>query len=162
MKKTFAIAIILLLIQACFLFIMHNYKQKVITNVDTITTTKIDTLWKDTTITKTKYVPKEVVKLRTDTITKDTILTFEQKTYQDTICNDKDSIILKSFISGVSSKLDSTSVAWKKHTTVVTNTIEITKYIEQKKHLHFSPTISAGYDPINRNFGVMVGVGLVW
>ena len=81
---------------------------KPINTSDTVYNTRIDTIYNDTVIEKTKYIPKEVIKLRTDTITKGTILTFEQKIYEDTICNDKDSIILKNFISGISSKLDST------------------------------------------------------
>lgn len=131
---------------------------------DTVLQTKVDTLYKDTVIEKTKYVPKEVIKLRTDTITKDTILTFEQKIYEDTLCNDKDSIILKSFISGVSSSLDSTSVAWKKHTTVITNYVEITKYVEKPKtfwnRFHIQPQITSGYDLINHKWGIMGGIGL--
>ena len=46
---------------------------------DTVYNTRIDTIYNDTVIEKTKYIPKEVIKLRTDTITKDTILTFEQR-----------------------------------------------------------------------------------
>lgn len=131
---------------------------------DTVTIVEFDTLYKDTVIEKTKFIPKEVIKLRTDTVTKDTILTFEQKIYEDTLCNDKDSIILKSFISGVSSSLDSTSVAWKKHTTVITNYVEITKYIEKPKtfwdRFHIQPQITSGYDLINHQWGIMGGIGL--
>lgn len=131
---------------------------------DTVYNTRIDTIYNDTVIEKTKYIPKEVIKLRTDTITKDTILTFEQKIYEDTICNNEDSIILKNFISGISSKLDSTSVAWKKHTTVVTNTVEITKYIEKPKtfwnRIHIQPQITSGYDVINHQWGIVGGIGI--
>ena len=137
---------------------------KPINTSDTVYNTRIDTIYNDTVIEKTKYIPKEVIKLRTDTITKDTILTFEQKIYEDTICNDKDSIILKNFISGISSKLDSTSVAWKKHTTVVTNTVEITKYIEKPKtfwnRIHIQPQITSGYDVINHQWGIVGGIGI--
>ena len=128
--------------------------------VDTVLQTKVDTLYKDTVIEKTKYVPKEVVKLRTDTITKDTILEFEQKIYEDTLCNDKDSIILKSFISGVSSKLDSTSVAWKKQEKIITNTITIEKYIEKKKRLYISPQLGVGYGLTNKKVDIFLGVGV--
>lgn len=131
---------------------------------DTVVTTRVDTIWNDTIIEKTKYIPKKVEIIRTDTITKDTILTTEQKIYEDTLCNDKDSIILKSFISGISSKLDSTSVNWKKHTTVVTNTIEITKYIEKPKkiwdRIRIQPQVTSGYDLINHKWGIMGGIGV--
>ena len=130
---------------------------------DTVVTTRVDTIWNDTIIEKTKYIPKKVEIIRTDTITKDTILTTEQKIYEDTLCNDKDSIILQSFISGISSKLDSTSVNWKKHTTVVTNTVEVTKYIEKPKtfldRIHIQPQITSGYDLVNHQWGITAGIG---
>lgn len=129
--------------------------------IDTVFQTKVDTFWKDTVITQTKYIPKKVEVIRTDTITKDTILTVEQKTYEDTLCNDKDSIILQSFISGINSSLDSTSVKWRKHKEIVTNTIEITKYIEKPRKLFsIQPQATVGYDPINRNWGAVVGFGV--
>lgn len=142
----------------------HEMRSEGQETIDTVFETRVDTFYKDTIIEKTKYVPKEVVKLRTDTITKDTILEFEQKIYEDTLCNDKDSIILKSFISGVSSKLDSTSVAWKKHTEIITNYVEITKYIEKPKtfwnRFHIQPQITSGYDLINHKWGITGGVGV--
>jgi hypothetical protein len=135
-----------------------DMRSETIHTVDTVFTTKIDTLYNDTIIEKTKYVPKEVVKLRTDTITKDTILEFEQKIYEDTLCNDKDSIILKSFISGVSSKLDSTSVAWKKHTEIITNYVEITKYIEKQRKFNFGVGVGYGYGLNNKQFEPFIGI----
>lgn len=136
---------------------------KPINTSDTVYNTRIDTIYNDTVIEKTKYIPKEVIKLRTDTITKDTILTFEQKIYEDTICQNQDSILLKTTISGINARIDSTSVAWKKHTTVVTNTVEITKYIEKPKtfwnRIHIQPQITSGYDVINHQWGIVGGIG---
>ena len=130
---------------------------------DTVVTTRVDTIWNDTIIEKTKYIPKKVEIIRTDTITKDTILTTEQKIYEDTLCNDKDSIILQSFISGISSKLDSTSVNWKKHKEIITNTVEVTKYIEKPKtfldRIHIQPQITSGYDFLNHQWGITAGIG---
>lgn len=165
-SKCITILILSLLLVATFIigYMVGDMRSETIHTVDTVLQTKVDTLYKDTVIEKTKYVPKEVVKLRTDTITKDTILEFEQKIYEDTLCNDKDSIILKSFISGVSSKLDSTSVAWKKHTEIITNYVEITKYIEKPKtfwnRFHIQPQITSGYDLINHKWGIMGGIGV--
>lgn len=131
---------------------------------DTVTVVEFDTIFKDTTIIKTKYIPKKVEVIRTDTITKDTILNFEKKIYNDTLCNDKDSIILQSFIFGINSKLDSTSVVWKKHKEIVTNTVEITKYIEKPKKLldriHFQPQVGVGYGVMSKNIDMYVGVGV--
>ena len=164
-NKYLTILLLSLLLIATFIigYDVGVRRSEPINTSDTVYNTRIDTIYNDTVIEKTKYVPKEVIKLRTDTITKDTILTFEQKIYEDTICNDKDSIILKNFIFGISSKLDSTSVAWKKHTTVVTNTVEITKYIEKPKtfwnRIHIQPQITSGYDVINHQWGIVGGIG---
>lgn len=129
--------------------------------IDTVFQTKVDTFWKDTVITQTKFIPKKVEVIRTDTITKDTILTVEQKTYEDTLCNDKDSIILQSFISGINSNLDSTSVKWRKHKEIVTNTIEITKYIEKPRKLFsIGVGVGYGYGLNNKQFEPFVGISL--
>lgn len=131
---------------------------------DTVFEKKVDTIWKDTTITRTKYIPKKVEVIKTDTITNDTILNVEQKTYQDTLCNGKDSIILTSTISGINSNLDSTSVVWKKQKEIITQTITVTKYIEKPKtfwdRVHLQPQFTIGFDPINKNFGAVIGLGV--
>lgn len=125
---------------------------------DTVFNTKVDTFWKDTVIEKTKYIPKKVEIIRTDTITKDTILKVEEKLYEDTICNDKDSIILQSFISGINSNLDSTSVVWKKHKEIITNYVEITKYIEKQRKFNFGVGVGYGYGLNNKQFEPFIGI----
>ena len=128
---------------------------------DTVFNTKVDTFWKDTVIEKTKYIPKKVEIIRTDTITKDTVLVTERKTYIDTLCNDKDSIILKSSITGINVKIDSLQAEWKKQKEIITNYVEITKYIEKPRKLFsIQPQATVGYDPINRNWGAVVGFGV--
>ena len=154
------------LVIMCFglIFLHERYFIKPdIERIDTVFQTdtflKIDTL--DTTIIKT--IPKYIEKLKVDTVydkNGDTIqLTTENKIYQDTLTCAKDSIILQSFISGIRSKRDSLKANWKRQETIITNTVEITKYIEQKKRFHIGPSFTAGYDPINGNFGMMIGVG---
>ena len=118
-----------------------------------------DTIWKDTTIFKDKLVPKYIKVVKRDTITKDTILTVEQKIYEDTLCNDKDSIILQSFISGINSSLDSVKVRLKKQE--ITNTIEITKYIKEKeKLLKIQPQLGIGYGLFNKQPDMYIGIGI--
>ena len=130
---------------------------------DTVFNTKVDTFWKDTVIRQTKYIPKRVEVIRTDTITKDTILTVEQKTYEDTLCNDKDSIILQSFITGQNVTKDSIKANWKKQETIVTNTVTITKYIEKKKtfwdKFHFGVQAGYGYTFKSKDLQPYVGIG---
>lgn len=127
---------------------------------DTVIISKRDTLWKDTIIEKTKYIPKKVEVIRRDTITKDTVLTYVHKTYEDTIAFDNDSILLTNVISGVDAKLDSTHVTWKKQKEIVTNYVYITNTVEKKKFITFSPQATAGYDPFANRFGVVCGFGI--
>ena len=128
-----------------------------------------DTIYKDTTLTifKEKPVVKEVYLTKVDTFYtkegKDTILKTESKLYQDTLCCKNDSIILKNYISGVNPTLDSIKADWRRQETIITNTVEITKYIEKKRtfldRLSIGPAVTAGYDPINRQWGMTVGFG---
>ena len=168
-------------IYSCIIFILfifsilyyskYNYYKNIYNNIHkTDTVLKRDTLYKDTTITvfKEKPVPKYIYVTKRDTVYdkegNEIELKTESKLYQDTLCNKSDSIILKSYISGVNPILDSISADWKKRETTITNTVEITKYIEKKRNfwdrLSIGPAITAGYDPINKNFGMTVGFGL--
>lgn len=163
------LVIIAILLTSLAFFV--GYKGGLTTNlnkVDTIFHT--DTFIKNDTLTIFKEKPTlKIVKTeKVDTFYtnegKDTILKTENKQYQDTLCQDKDSIILKSFISGVNPNLDSLSVEWRKRETTITNTVEVTKYIEKKRTLldRFSigPAVTAGYDPINHNWGVVIGASV--
>ena len=127
---------------------------------DTVLITKTDTLLRDTIIEKTKYIPKKIVELRRDTITKDTVLTYEQKTYEDTIAFGNDSILLTNVISGVDAKLDSTHISWKKQKEVVTNYVYITKE-KPKKFIEFVPLqATAGWNPFDNKLGIVIGCGV--
>ena len=160
------VAIIMLILS---LFIAHiGMKTPVnIEKGDTVTVS--DTVYKDTVLTfyKEKLVPKNVYITKTDTFyTKDgndTIFKTEQKHYIDTLCNQNDSIILQSFITGQNVTKDSIKANWKKQETIVTNTVTITEYVEKKKtfidHFKVGPSVTAGYDPINHQWGMVIGIG---
>lgn len=129
-------------------------------DVDTLIEWRYDTIVVRDTIRKTSYIKEKVIK--TDTITKDTVLTTIQKQYNDTLCNDSDSVVLKSFISGINAQRDSMQVMWKKHEKIKTITIINTQYVEKKPPIvALRPTVAFGYDPINRGWSGVVGVGLV-
>ena len=164
-KKNNTLLIVALLLSIIANFAIYHFRTPSnINKVDTIFHT--DTIYEDTVLTliKEKPVLKIVKETKIDTFYtkdgKDTLLKTENKQYQDTFTCAKDSIIILNFISGINSKLDSTKVNWKRQETIVTNTVEITKYIKDKKLLHIGPTVSAGYDPINKQFGMMVGIGV--
>ena len=130
---------------------------------DTVFVSDTDTIWQDTVIEKIKYMPKEILKLRKDTI-RDTVLTLERKTYEDTLTNERDSIIMKAFISGYDANLDSMKVNWKRHKEIITNTVTITKYIEKPRkfwdRFHIQPEATFGYDPLGKKWGCVIGVGV--
>ena len=122
-----------------------------IEKVDTVFSTKTDTLWKDTTIVKKEYVPTIVEKIQIDTVyddNGDTIqLIVEAKKWEDSIVSNKDTAYLQIFTSGIRTSLDSTKIRLKTHTEVITNTVEITKIVEKKKTVwdRFHIGLQAGY-----------------
>lgn len=122
-----------------------------IEKVDTVFSTKTDTLWKDTTIVKKEYVPTIVEKIQIDTVydsNGDTIqLIVEAKKWEDSIVSNKDTAYLQIFTSGIRTSLDSTKIRLKTHTEVITNTVEVTKIVEKKKTVwdRFHIGLQAGY-----------------
>lgn len=140
---------------------IKKYEQ-MIEKQDTTIITKHDTLWKDTTITEKELIPKYIIKKKVDTLyTKqgDSIqLTTESKMYQKSLVNNKDTADIQIYTSGINTSLDSLKWRLKTHTEIVTNNIEIVRY--KKKLITTSPSITVGYDPINKQWGAMVGVSL--
>ena len=133
-----------------------------IEKVDTVTVIEFDTitLLKDTTIYKPQ--PKIVEIIKRDTVTKDTVLTTEKKTYITECTNENDTAIITATITGVSATLDSLQVDWRKHTIVQTKTEYITKYITKprklKDHFKFNVGVGYGYGLNNKQFEPFVGV----
>jgi len=142
--------------------------KNLIEQIDTTVTIKRDTIWKDTTITEKEFVPKYITKIKTDTLFKengDTVqLTTESKRFDKTLTIDKDTADLQIYTSGINTSLDSLKMALKTHHEVVTNTVEITKYIEKPKtfwkRFHIQPQVTSGYDIINKQWGVTAGIGV--
>jgi hypothetical protein len=52
----------------------------------------------------------------------------------------------------------------KKSEVIKTNTITVEKYIKEQKKLwdriHLQPQATFGYDPINKNWGAVIGLGV--
>lgn len=137
-----------------------------VVRVDTVTVS--DTLYLHDTLTVDNPVPYLVEKVRTDTVftpAGDTLqLVTETKKYEENIIQDQDTAVVKAQITGINAELDTVSVMFNRRQ--VTNTIEITKYIEKKRkfheRFHFSPNVSAGYGVFNRNLDVYVGFGVAY
>ena len=136
-------------------------RSEALETIDTVTVTRVDTFWKDTTITKTEFIPKKVEVIRHDAIIKNTVLPVERKLYEDTLINDNDSIVLCAYVQGINAKLDSTTAQWKKHKEIVTNTVTITKYVEKpKKIFEFKPQVGFGYGVFNKKPDMYIGIGV--
>lgn len=152
-------------------YIDRNYNVRdMINNVqktDTIITTKTDTLWKDTTIIEKEFVPKTIVKTKIDTLFKengDTVqLITESKRFDKTILSDKDTADVQVYTSGINTSLDSLKMRLKTHKEVITNTVEITKYIEKKKtffdRFHIGVQAGYGYGFNYKGLEPYVGIG---
>ena len=162
-----------ILVAIC-LVVMH-YQNKTIQDfknlieqTDTTVTIKRDTIWKDTTIRVTQFVPKYITKIKTDTLIKtngDTVqLATESKCFDKTLTIDKDTADLQIYTTGINTSLDSLKMALKTHHEVITNTVEITKYIEKPKtfwkRFHIQPQVTSGYDLINKQWGITAGIGV--
>jgi hypothetical protein len=138
-----------------------------IDKVDTVFTTKTDTIWKDTTITEKEFVPKIIVKTKVDTVytqNGDTLqLVTEAKTFEKRLISDKDTADVEVFTSGINTSLDSLKMRLKTHKEIVTNTIEITKIVEKKKtvwdRFHISLQGGYGYGFNYKGFEPYVGIG---
>ena len=135
---------------------------------DTVFTTKTDTLWKDTTILEKEIVPKYIVKKKVDTVyTKegDTLnLITEAKRFDKRLISNKDTADLQIYTTGIETSLDSLKMRLKTHTDVITNTVEVTKYIQKKKTFwdrwHVGLQGGYGYTFKTKDLQPYVGVGI--
>ena len=167
MKKSSFMTIIPTVICAIALVVLGYYCGRTKTNVKEIDTVTVsDTVWRDTTITEKELVPTYIIKKKVDTVyTKegDTLqLITESKRYDRSLVSDKDTCNLEIYTSGINTSLD--SLKWRLKTHTVTNTVEITKYIQKNKtikdRIHLEPQVGVGYGLINRKVDVYAGVGL--
>lgn len=162
---------IILIFIIIYLLNYNNYIKDIFNNInksDTVRIERVDTLWRTDTFKIKELVPKEVIKVKTDTVFSkdgDTIqLVTENKLYQDTLICDKDTAELQIFTSGIKSNVDSINLNLRKSEIIKTNTVEITKYIEKPKtfwdRIHIQPQVTSGYDLINKQWGITAGIGV--
>ena len=151
--------LIFISIAICFIILGFFYldrsgyfdPMKEVIKTDTVFTTKTDTLWKDTTIVEKKIVPKYIIKKNVDTVYTnegDTLsLITEAKRFDKRLISNKDTADLQIYTSGIETSLDSLKMRLKTHTDVITNTVEVTKYIQKKKTFwnRFHIGVQAGY-----------------
>lgn len=164
MKNNVLIYVVLVLLSLFILggmiWCVNEYPKEV---VKTDTIIKSDTIWKDTVIKEKELVPKYVKILKRDTVYKkdssEIVLERTSETYQKSLVSAKDTADLTLYVSGIEPSLDSLDLRLRTHQ--ITNTIEVTKYIEKKKKLFsVQPQATFGYDPIRKEWGFLVGVGV--
>ena len=154
------------LISLLILTIIHRWyesRSERLETTDTVRIEKTDTLWKTDTFKLVKFYPKDRWTIKTDTVMKDgqiIALKTEQVKYQDTIVNYQDTIISTAYVSGINPKLDSLSFITNKKELHTTQTVEIVKYKEKKKLFNVAPQATFGYDPLNKNWGLVIGIGV--
>ena len=152
----------LLLLGLCY--VVNQQERIELVGVDTVI--KRDTIISTDTITyfKEKPVPIYQTVTKVDTFYNekgDTVpLKTENKIYQDTLCNGEDSVMFQIAISGIKSNLDSIKADWRKSTQTITNTIEVTKYIKERKRFGMGVQTGIGYGFASKQIEPYVGVGL--
>ena len=167
--------LIFISIAICFIILGFFYldrsgyfdQMKEVINTDTVFTTKTDTLWKDTTIVEKEIVPKYIIKKNVDTVyTKegDTLnLITEAKRFDKRLISNKDTADVQIYTSGIETSLDSLKMRLKTHTDVITNTVEVTKYIQKKKtfwnRFHIGVQAGYGYGFNYKGLEPYVGIG---
>lgn len=130
------------------------------------TVTIKDTLWKDTTITRTEYVPKVIKVIKKDTVYKENGDTIElvrtQNQWEDTVINAKDTVTAQIYASGIDVTLDSINYHIKTHTEYVTTVI--TKTVQPKKtfknRFGIGLQVGYGYGFRSKQLEPYVGIGV--
>ena len=167
--------LIFISIAICFIILGFFYldrsgyfdPMKEVIKTDTVFTTKTDTFWKDTTIVEKEIVPKYIIKKNVDTVyTKegDTLnLITEAKRFDKRLISNKDTADIQIYTSGIETSLDSLKMRLKTHTDVITNTVEVTKYIQKKKtfwnRFHIGVQAGYGYGFNYKGLEPYVGIG---
>ena len=154
---------------------LHDYKQ-LVSSIDypTIVTTT-DTVYETKMLTDT--VPQYITrwKTKTDTLFKENdtiphVVQLKGKTYSNTVTNDNDTITYHAHVSGYDvdgqeyPRLDSIEFNLRRFN-IQTNTTQIVKVPQKRQFITTSPSVTLGYDPLNKQWGAMVGVSLnfnVW
>lgn len=142
--------------------------RKEVIKTDTVFTRKTDTIWKDTMIFEKEIVPKYVIKKKVDTVYTnegDTLnLITEAKRFDKRLISNKDTADLQIYTTGIETSLDSLKMRLKTHTDVITNTVEVTKYVKESKRFidrfHIQPQVGVGYGVFNKKIDAYVGVGI--
>ena len=182
-KKSSILLLVCTLVMATMLILLYaqekklyDYK-KLISSIDYTTIVTTDTIYETKTLTDT--VPEYITKwkTRTDTLFKQNdsiphLVELKGKTYSKTITDDNDTITYHAHVSGYDvdgqeyPRLDSIGFSLRRFMTQTnTTSTQVVKVPRKRQFITTSPSITLGYDPLNKQWGAMVGVSLnfnVW
>lgn len=163
-NKLHTILLLIAIIMMAISFVcVCNKTPEVIETRDT--TIVRDTIWKDTTIYEKQLIPKKIVETKIDTFYTDKGDTVQLKTedkyfYKSSVMG-LDTADVEIHTRGINTSLEELKMRLRLHNTHTTETVEITKYVEKKrKWFHIQPQATFGYDPLNKNWGAVVGIGV--
>ena len=181
-KKSSILLFVCTLVMATMLILLyaqekklHDYK-KLVSSID-YTTIVTDTVYETKTYRDT--VPQYITKwkTKTDTLFKENdsiphIVELKGKTYSNTVTDENDTIEYQAHISGYNvdssnyPRLDSIAFTLRRFITQTnTTTTQVVNVHPKRQFITTSPSITLGYDPINKQWGAMVGLSLnfnVW
>ena len=184
-KKSSILLLICTLVMATMLILLYaqekklyDYK-KLVSSIECNTIVVTDTIYETKTYRDT--VPQYVTKwkTKTDTLFKykgnDTVphvVQLKGKTYSNTITDSNDTIEYQAHISGYDvdsvgyPRLDSIGFTLRRFIRQTnTTTTQVVKVPQKRQFITTSPSVTLGYDPINKQWGAMVGVSVnfnVW
>ena len=182
-KKSSILLFVCTLVMATMLILLYaqekklyDYK-KLVSSIDYTTIVTTDTVYETKTYRDT--VPKYITRWKTkvDTLFKENdtiphVVQLKGKTYSKTFTDDNDTIEYQAHISGYDvdgqeyPKLDSIGFSLRR-LNIQTNTTstQVVKVPKKRQFITTSPSVTLGYDPLNKQWGAMVGVSLnfnVW
>lgn len=182
-KKSSILLLVCTLVMATMLVLLyaqekklHDYKQ-IVSSIDFTTIVTTDTVFETKTLTDT--VPEYITKwkTKTDTLFKENdsiphVVELKGKTYSNTITDDNDTITYHAHVSGYDvdsvgyPRLDSIGFTLRRFVTQTnTTTTQVVKAQQKRQFITTSPSVTLGYDPINKQWGAMVGLSVnfnVW
>lgn len=123
-----------------------------------------DTVWKDTTIIEKQLVPKEVIKQKIDTVFTPSgnslLLVTEKKTFEKSLTMGLDTADVQIVTEGINTSLSELKMRLRLHQVNTQEVVEITKFVEKKKRIGIGPSATFGYDPLRKELGFIIGVGI--
>ena len=182
-KKSSILLFICTLVMATMLILLYAQEKKLYDYKQLVSSIECNTIVVTDTIYETKTyrdtVPQYITKwkTKTDTLFKENdstphVVQLKGKTYSNTVTDDNDTITYHAHISGYDvdssqyPRLDSIGFTLRRFVTQTNTTLtQVVKVPQKRQFITTSPSVTFGYDPINKQWGAMVGLSVnfnVW